>query len=174
MKHLRYLRYVVLHRWFVTVECFRRGLYWRGLVHDLSKFLASEWFAYAEHFHGRYACQWRDATGYYKPTTTGDEAFDLAWCFHQNRNDHHWQWWVTIEDGSGAAIPLPMSRAARLEMVCDWVGASRAQGHGGLFGPAGVGAWYAKHRGKIFLHPETREWVEGYLAAAREQGSLQA
>ena len=55
---------------------------------------------------------------------------------------------------------LPMSDAARLEMVCDWIGASRAQGHGGV---TGVRQWYAKHKDKMQLHDETRLWVEEFL-----------
>lgn len=33
------------HKWLVMKHCFRLGLYWRGLTHDLSKYMPSE-FAY--------------------------------------------------------------------------------------------------------------------------------
>ena len=39
----RYLWYVIRHKWFVGVECVKRGLWWRGLVHDLSKFVKEGW-----------------------------------------------------------------------------------------------------------------------------------
>jgi hypothetical protein len=55
---------------------------------------------------------------------------------------------------------LPMSPDARLEMVCDWLGASRAQGKGGM---EGVRKWYEKNGQKMQLHPDTRRWVEDYL-----------
>ena len=45
-KFFRYLSYVIRHRWFVMIECFKRGLIWRGLTHDLSKFHPSEFFPY--------------------------------------------------------------------------------------------------------------------------------
>jgi len=159
MKHLRYLRYVVLHRWCVTLECFKRGLWLRGLLHDLSKFRPSEWLPYAEHFYGRQSRPWRDATGYYEPTNTGDSAFDFAWLLHQHRNDHHWQWWSLVQDEDENYV-LPMSKAARAEMLCDWIGASRAQGHGGMDGATGVRAWYKQRAAKMQLHRETREWIE--------------
>jgi hypothetical protein len=157
MKYIRYLWYVVKHRWFVTVECWRRGLYWRGLVHDLSKFRPSEFLPYAEHFYGRRRGRGRDGTGYYKPTDTGDPAFDRAWFLHQKRNDHHWQWWIFPEDG-GAPLILAMSHAARVEMVCDWIGASRAQG-----GDGDVRPWYRANKLKLALTKPTRDWVEAYL-----------
>jgi hypothetical protein len=86
MKFLKYLSYVLRHKWFVLVECWRVGLYWRGLVHDLSKFTWLEFTAYADFFYGAKDAAKkakRDATGYYKPTDTGDARFDFAWLQHQ-------------------------------------------------------------------------------------------
>jgi hypothetical protein len=159
MIYLRYLWYVLRHKWFVFVGCMKVApvsLFWRSLVHDLSKLRPSEFLPYAEHFYGRKARQWRrDETGYYKPTNTGDKAFDRAWFWHQARNDHHWQYWVFPDDGGKSSIVLPMSRKARLEMICDWRGAGRAPGHAG-----DTVAWYTKHRGKLVLERGTRDWIE--------------
>jgi len=92
-KHIKYAKYVIRHKFFVMLECFKHGLIYRGLKHDISKFLPGEWFPYVEFFYGTKAKQVRDETGYYKPTDTGNKAFDFAWLLHQKRNDHHWQWW---------------------------------------------------------------------------------
>lgn len=156
MKHLKYLKGLLRHKWFVFLECSKRGIIWRGLVHDASKFLPSEWFAYANFFYGPKAVQRRDKTGYYKPTDTGDLAFDFAWLLHQKRNKHHWQWWVLPEDEGGLKI-LEMSPTYRLEMVCDWRGAGKA------YGTPDTKAWYVKNQGKMKLGPETRKWVEAEL-----------
>lgn len=51
-KHLRYLKYLIRHRWYVFLECCKLGIPWRGIVHNLSKFLPSEWFPYVERFYG--------------------------------------------------------------------------------------------------------------------------
>lgn len=151
-KHLQYASYLFRHRWYVLIECWGRGLYWRGLVHDLSKFRPSEWGPYADYFYGRKV---RGKTGYYKPTDTGHAGFDFAWLLHQKQNDHHWQWWVLPEDEGGTKV-LEMSEAARREMLCDWLGASRAQGHGGI---AGVRKWYRENQSKMQLHPQTEYWL---------------
>jgi hypothetical protein len=159
MKYIKYLKYVVKHKWFVAVECFKVGLYWRGLTHDWHKFLPSEWFPYTEFFYGKKAKPVRDNTGYYKPTDTGDTSFDFAWLLHQKRADHHYQWWLLPEDDGGMKI-LPMSPKARLEMTCDWCGASKAQGHGGW---SGVKTWYEKNKHKMRFAPETKDWIESCL-----------
>lgn len=155
MKHLKYMSYVLRHKWFVFVECARRGLIWRGIIHDLSKFLPSEWKPYANFFYGGKPTV-RDSTGYYKPTDTGDAAFDMAWLYHQKRNDHHWQWWVLPEDDGGMKI-LPMSPKARTEMLCDWMGAGKAQGK------PDTAAWYLKNKGNMIIHPKTRRFIEDEL-----------
>jgi len=52
MKYLKYLKYILKHKWYVMIECFKNGLIWRGLMHDLSKFLPSEFIPYANFFYG--------------------------------------------------------------------------------------------------------------------------
>ena len=101
MKYLKYAWYIIKHKWYVMIECFKVGLYWQGITHDLSKLLPDEWFPYANYFYG---FKKRDETGYYKPTDTGDKAFDFAWLLHQKRNPHHWQWWILPEDDGGTKI----------------------------------------------------------------------
>jgi len=167
MKYLKYFWYVVRHKWYVMLACFDRsefqnGMYWLGVTHDWSKLRWSEYRAYTEHFYGKGKDikSGRDETGYYKPTDTGDADFDFAWHLHQKRNRHHWQWWCLPEDSDGVKV-LEMQPKYRLEMFCDWLGASKAQGNGGDI--ASIRAWYEKNGEKMQLHPDTRDWVEWML-----------
>jgi hypothetical protein len=169
MIYCKYLRYVLRHRWFVMVECFKVSLYWRGISHDLSKFRPSEFIPYARFFYGSSKPK-RDTTGYYKPTDTGDNKFDFAWLLHQKVNDHHWQWWILPEDEGGIKI-LPMTDDAVIEMVCDWVGAGKAQGY---LSPKEAPMqecqrWYEKNKAKMQLHPSTRKTVEYILSVPEWQ-----
>jgi len=160
-KHFKYLSYVIRHKFWVGYYCFKEGLIWRGLVHDCSKFLPSEWFAYASYFYGPKAEEhWKtrkEGSGYYKPYQTGDQKFDFCWLLHQKRNDHHWQWWVLPED-EGGVFALPMKEAAWKELIADWRGASRAQGYGD-----NTIAWYKEHKNKMQLHKDTRLKIEKEL-----------
>jgi hypothetical protein len=145
-KHIKYLSYVVRHRWFVFVECCKLGIPWRGLVHDLSKFLPSEWFPYVWSFNGPW--NYKERPGW----LVAD--FDRAWLHHQHRNPHHWQYWILQNDEEGQNV-LAMPWWFIYEMVADWRGAGRAQGHGDDLIP-----WYEKNRDKMILHPCTRANVE--------------
>jgi hypothetical protein len=148
MKHLKYLSYVVRHRWFVLVECLKMGLVWRGLVHDLSKFLPSEWFPYASFFYDP------APDGGHRPRQ--EDAFDLAWLKHIHRNPHHWQYWRLREDDGGTKL-IPMPPKYVKEMLADWRGAGKAQGHPHL------GPWYAKNHRKIELATETRDLLHSLM-----------
>jgi hypothetical protein len=160
MKHFKYASYVLRHKLYVGLECLKVGLLWRGLVHDLSKLLPSEWFPYVNHFRGDRRPK-RTRAGYnIADDPNKDPAFDEAWLRHIHRNDHHWQFWLLKKD-EGEFDALPMPQRARLEMVCDWRGAGAAQGQkGGWFQTQD---WWRHNRDRIVLHPETRQWVEDFL-----------
>lgn len=156
MKYLYYLKYVIRHKWFVACACWRVRAYWHALTHDLSKFRPSELLPYANFFYGDIK-RGRDETGYYKPTDTGNAAFDFAWLLHQKRNRHHWQWWLLPEDEGGLKI-LPMPKNYILQMLCDWQGAGRAQK-----ATTTVNEWYYKNKGKMRFHQITQEKLEEML-----------
>lgn len=165
-RHWSYLKYVVRHKWYVGIECFREGLYWRGLIHDWTKFLPREWFAYANHFYNPDGTpkKKRGNSGYYQAADTGDKEFDYAWLSHQNLNSHHWQYYVLLKD-NGSIRVLEMPHKDVVEMICDWVGAGKAQG---FTSPKSdplkeTRTWYAKNKDKMQLHPATRAYVERYL-----------
>lgn len=167
MKYLKYLIYLLKHKWYVSVECFKVGLYWRGLVHDISKFRPSEFIPYARYFYskGNDIKKGRNSTGYYKPTDTGDKAFDYAWLLHQKRNKHHWQWWVIPEDEGGVRI-FEIPELYRTEMLCDWIGAGKAQGK---FSPKDdylkeTREWWNANNSKMQLHPNTRAYFNSILS----------
>ena len=156
-KYAKYLWYVIRHKWYVFQVCRKEGFTWRGLIHDWSKFLPSEFIPYAKHFYGKPGGgikTGRDKTGYYKPTDTGDLAFDFAWLLHQKRNKHHWQWWILPEDEGGVKV-LNIPCCYVMEMICDWRGASKAQGHGG-----DISEWWIANNGKMQLHAATRAFLE--------------
>lgn len=163
MRHLKYLSYVVRHKWFVLIACWRRGLIWQGIVHDWSKFLPSEWIAYADFFYGpKYSDAEREQASRLCIVLESKESlrarFNRAWLRHQHRSPHHWQHWVLRND-DGTTVVLEMPRRYVLEMLADWDGAGRAiTGKSG-----GTPLWYAKNCEKMLMHPNTRAFVDAEL-----------
>lgn len=156
MQYLKYLKYVVWHKWFVFLECYKMGLFWRGIVHDWSKLRPSEFIPYANHFYGDKTGikKGRTGSGYYKPTNTDNPDFDYAWLLHQKRNKHHWQYWILPEDSGGIVI-FDMPVKYRQEMLCDWHGAGRA-----INGKKDTINFYMQNKDKMQLSLITRQWIE--------------
>lgn len=171
--HARYLRYVLMHKWYVFI-CglqLHRNPRWiaRLLIHDLSKFRPSEWRPYVEKFYGKP----------FDPEASGDEtvrraeartqlavnrAFDVAWLKHQHRNPHHWQHYVLREDsGITKVLLMPMIEAD--EMLADWLGAGTKI----LRWPSirecisETIQWYVANSSKIQMRQEVRTRVEALL-----------
>jgi len=154
----KYLWYLIRHKWYVMIECFKLGQYWRGITHDLSKFRPSEFIPYMRYFYGNYPLfesikRHPEFTGYLKKEQV-ERDFDEAWLKHIHRNPHHWQHWVLRED-SGKIKVLNMPEKYILEMIADWHGAGMA-----ITGKKNTKEWYLKNGDKMQLSPFTRESVE--------------
>ena len=160
-KYFLYFHYVVKHKWFVFLACVRQGLIWRGLVHDLSKFSPREFFPYARMFFGDRK-PIRDSTGYYKPYDTGNLEFEYAWLNHTRHNKHHWQYWTLPhdrDDNNGCEKVFDMPEIYALEMICDWIGAGKAQkSKNNAIG------WYNANKHKIGLSEKTKVFIESTLS----------
>ncbi len=148
-RHLVYLKYVIRHKWYVFQACRELGVpLIQALLHDWSKFLPSEWSAYANTFY--------NADGTKKPYAETEE-FALAWCLHQKRNPHHWQFWLLYWD-RGELEPMLMPARFVREMVADWVGAGLS-----ITGRREAGEWYHANKDKMKLHPMARAYAEQLL-----------
>lgn len=134
-EHWNYLKYVLRHKWYVLSGCIKLGIPWRGIIHDLSKFYPSEWTPYVHFFYG---------------DKKDKAAFDGAWLYHQNRNKHHWQFWMLRDEEQ--CVPMPDVYVR--EMVADWYGAGMAQGK------PEINAWYQSNKDKMVMHSETRAVVD--------------
>jgi Family of unknown function (DUF5662) len=165
VSHLRYLSYLLRHKWFVFVAGLRIGgiPLWHLIVHDWSKFLPCEWFPYVAYFYGKLP-SWDEAKiqcpgySYCATKEAAAQRFDVAWLHHQHTNPHHWQHWILRED-SGATKLLEMPDHFLREMVADWMGAGRV-----ITGRWEAAKWYGRNQELIQLHSDVRKKVESLLS----------
>ena len=112
---LRHLETITLHKWYVMSECFRLGLYWQGITHDLSKYSFTEFMTSARYFQGNRSPIGAERT---------KRGYSIAWLHHKARNKHHWEYWTDFTKGKQTPVPMPEKYVK--EMFCDLIGASRA------------------------------------------------
>ena len=153
-----HLKTVYKHRKMVRKLCFKCGLYWQGLTHDLSKYSPTEFWNGVKYFTGTASPHVgeRKAKGY-----------SDAWLHHHNRNKHHAEYWVDIVDGKSTPIEIPLKYLA--EMVCDRVAASMIY-LGDKYTNSAPWDYYISHFCENELNGVTRAKLAGYLIYIRENG----
>ena len=109
---LKHTALVLRHKWGVLKNCTRCGLFFRGLVHDLSKFSPTEFFESAKYFQGN-----RSPIGVCRRSV----GYSKAWLHHKGRNKHHIEYWTDDECAEHPMMPYKYA----VECVCDKLAATK-------------------------------------------------
>ena len=114
-KTLLHLRKICIHKYWVARYCFKCGLYWQGITHDLSKLSWTEFWESVRYYQG-------DSSPINEAKK--DKGYSLAWQHHKGHNPHHYEHWTDNYDSETTCIAMPYKYA--VELICDWIGAGRA------------------------------------------------
>lgn len=116
MKILAHFITITKHRNLVMKYCFRAGIGFLGLFHDLSKYSPSEFLVGAKFYMGTRS-----------PNDREREIFGVskAWIHHKGRNKHHFEYWYDYDLVTKEIVPTKMPLKYLKEMLCDRIAASR-------------------------------------------------
>lgn len=155
-KHFQTVR---KHRKVVRQECRACGIWWQGIVHDLSKYSPIEFSPSAKYFQGNRS-----------PIEAEKEniGYSLAWQHHMGHNPHHWEYWIDY-GSNGEIIANRIPKKYVVEMLCDWIGAGKvyAKGKWSQNDPLN---YYNKIRAGRYFHPETEQVIVRFLELIRDDG----
>ena len=148
-----YMESLQAHIAYVQEACYLLGGMSAGQIaaHDLSKFSMAEFPHYARQFKG--------------PANDPD-GFAYAWLHHIHNNPHHWQHWIfpdgfTPRDSKVENGVMQMPHHFVLEMVADWMGASKV-----YTGTWDMSDWLLKNLPKIRVHSQTAASIERILTTS--------
>lgn len=125
-KVLKHLQTVHTHRKNVRELCFKCGLIWQGLTHDLSKYSPTEFLPGIKYWTG---------TKSPHESEIAEKGYSVAWLHHMGTNKHHPEYWIdpahTATEPAQSPNPnvdwifceMPFKYVA--EMFCDRVAASK-------------------------------------------------
>ncbi len=166
MKAWKHFCTITYHRWLVMRGCFAMGLYWQGLVHDLSKYSPTEFLVGCKYY-----------AGYRSPNDFERKAigYSSAWLHHKGRNKHHFEYWVDyIVDADNekvrmGGIRMPEKYVA--EMFADRIAASKVYQKDAYTdrSPLEYFERGQKH-GARFMHEETEALLQSMLTMLAEKG----
>ncbi len=163
MKAWKHFCTITKHRWAVRKHCFQVGLFWQGLVHDLSKYSWTEFSVGAKYYQGTRSpnSRQRELIGYSE-----------AWMHHKGRNKHHFEYWTDLSRVSRKYEPCPMPRKYFAEMVMDRIAACKIY-HGKSYTDADALEYLvtsAEGRDMSMMHRQTRDDLLYILTMLKEKG----
>ena len=158
-KYWRHFKTVCKHKWIVFKECRACGIAWQGILHDLTKFGATEFVSSARYFQGNKSPIEAEKE---------DNGYSKAWLHHKGHNKHHWEYWTDFDD-NGKIIANKIPNKYLIEMVCDWVGAGKVYSKDAWSQETPLDYYYKVRKGRHF-HPETEEELVYCLTLIRDKG----
>ncbi len=147
---------VLRHKRKVFVHCFKCGIIWRGIVHDLSKFSPSEFFESVRYFQGN-----RSPIGVCRRAT----GVSYAWLHHKGRNKHHIEYWL---DPDCEITPMMPYKYA-VECVCDKLAATKTY-NGKAYTDSKALEHWLRYGNKVNGNPRTMKFIERCFTDLKEHG----
>ena len=119
---IRHFITITKHRNEVVRLCFKAGIGFQGLFHDLSKYSPTEFIPGARYYSGKESPNNGERR---------DTGMSLAWMHHKGRNKHHFEFWYDYELATKKIVPMDMPDRYIKEMFCDRIAASKTYNKAG-------------------------------------------
>ena len=161
MSHpIKHFKTITKHRHAVIRHCFKCGIGFQGLFHDLSKYSLTEFIPGAKYYVGTKSPNEKEREVY---------GYSLAWMHHKGRNKHHFEYWVDINMQSKRYEPVPMPMRYVTEMFCDRVAACKIY-LGKDYTDSSALEYYIRGNARAKMHVETADLLEEWLRMLAEKG----
>ena len=165
MSHpFRHFYTITKHRHKVIAHCFRAGIGFQGLFHDLSKYTPTEFLLGAKYYQGTRSPNDREREVY---------GYSAAWMHHKGRNRHHFEYWNDFHTQTRQYESVPMPIRFVKEMFCDRVAASKIY-QGKNYTDQHPLTYFLRGSARKIMHPETAKILEEWLTILAEQGEEKA
>ncbi len=148
------------HRHKVMVHCFKCGIFFRGLLHDLSKFSFSEFILGAKYYEGTRSPNEKERELF---------GFSKAWMHHKGRNMHHFEYWTDLNPATKRYEPVPMPKIYLTEMFCDRVAASKIY-LGEKYTDSSPLEYFLRGNARQRMHETTADELEFLLTMLKDKG----
>lgn len=153
------------HKLLVMQYCFRIGLYRQGLMHDLSKYMPSEFLQGCMYY--------QDGKRSPNNGEREDKGYSFAWLHHKGRNRHHFEFWLdyTLQPSKDTypLQPIRMPRKYVAEMLMDRISASKNYNKEAYTQHDPL-KYFEHGRSHYLLHPQTSRELHGMLRILDQRG----
>jgi len=157
--YFRHLNIVNRHRFLVFCHCVSCGFFWRGLVHDLSKYEPAEFI--------KSACYYQGTSSPVMAQRKAENLYSSICVHHTKKNRHHFEYWIDIYRGDLLLHPMPYPYA--VEYCCDVIAASQTY-NGKSFRRNLPYDYFQARMDHYLMAKATKEFVLRFLKEYAENG----
>ena len=151
---------ITKHRHRVIAHCFRAGIGFQGLFHDLSKYAPTEFIPGMKYYQGTRSPNERERELH---------GYSAAWMHHKGRNRHHFEYWNDLNPQSKMYEPVRMPIRYVKEMFCDRVAACKIY-QGKDYADDHPLHYFQRGNARKKMHADTADLLESWLTMLAEQG----
>lgn len=155
MNFIKHYSLVKKHRKEVKRLCFKCGLYWQGLIHDLSKYSFIEFSEGVKYFDGT-----QSPTAICRKLTGKSE----AWEHHKKKNKHHHEYWMKNDDYK----LMPYKYA--VESICDRISACKTYNQKNYTESTPLQYWNSQKENGYKINPHIAKFYDIVFNDLKEYG----
>ncbi len=160
---VKHFKTITHHRHEVIKNCFRAGIGFQGLFHDLSKYTPEEFVQGMLHYQGTRSPNEGEREEY---------GYSKAWMHHKGRNKHHYEYWNDYNKVTKRVEAVPMPTRYFVEMICDRIAASKIYMGENYTDASPLNYFESRHTtgAQILIHPKTEAHLHWVLKLLAEKG----
>lgn len=162
MHFIGHFKTITRHKILVAKGCFKLGLYYQGIMHDMSKYSPTEFLVGVKYYQG---------TASPNNAERMEEGISMSWLHHKGRNKHHFEYWIdySIDKDHPGLVGMKIPKKYMAEMFVDRVSAGKIY-NGDEFDQKSPLEYFEHGIGASIMCEASRDYLLNLLRMYAEKG----
>lgn len=162
MHILGHFKTITKHKILVAKGCFKVGLYWQGIMHDMSKYSPTEFIPGARYYQGNQS-----------PNNIERKKYGVsrAWLHHKGRNRHHFEYWIdySLNPDAKGLVGMKIPKKYMAEMLVDRISAGKIYKKNDFTAESPL-EYFNNGIGASIMHDASKDYLMMLLTMYAEKG----
>lgn len=155
MNIVGHLKTITKHKILVAKGCFKLGLYYQGIMHDMSKYSPTEFIPGVRYYQGTASPNNQERL---------KNGVSKAWLHHKGRNKHHFEYWIdySLDHSQKGLVGMKIPKKYMAEMFVDRISAGKIY-NGDHFSQKSPLEYFEHGVGGSIMSDASRKYLERLL-----------
>ena len=162
MNIIGHFKTITRHKILVAKGCFKLGLYYQGIMHDMSKYSPTEFIPGVLYYQGTASPNNQERL---------KNGVSKAWLHHKGRNKHHFEYWIdySLDCKQKGLVGMKIPKKYMAEMFVDRVSAGKIY-NGDHFNQNSPLEYFEHGIGATIMSDTSRRYLEKLLEMYAKKG----